>query len=573
MRVSDDVSLPSSPRSYASDISMPLITDSSIISDAATQNRYRLHPLGLTYKRCLLAMAFIGLFADYYLLTVIIPFLPSILSKSYSTFVVGALFASKPFVQIFANIMFPRAVTRYGSLRCCFASLIGLAFSTAAFAVAVVMFDQASYSSDSYSSFKPLLLGCMFAARTIQGAASALLMISCLDWISKVVPLQERGSSVGFALTGVAVGAFAGPPIGGYTCCFSYSVSLLLPFGVAVVMIFLCLVLLAVCFGIECKISPLPAADHGSNRCSVTSSDDFSPHKSSQGRFSAGWAINRDASRASTPDSSARDSPSVMSVHTAWDTTDGNSTVASVTTTSSSDLLLYKSKPSIILAVLIFIGNSIIGMLEPLYPIWLLNQGYSVGQGGLMFSSSTVGFVSGTWFAGYLCDRLGKFHWICISGLVIMVMGLLGLYLLPPLYSFWSIFPLFTLGLGFACINSSSVLIFTDIAQASYFFCITQTSHASLDLSLRLLVTVFAKSHVSLQRLSITNSGLAFGIQDMSTNAGMAVGAIVGTVIVAAIDFPMLSLLFGCVAFVAVPIAYLIFQSHYKPVRMIHFPR
>jgi uncharacterized membrane protein YfcA len=59
----------------------------------------------------------------------------------------------------------------------------------------------------------------------------------------------------------------------------------------------------------------------------------------------------------------------------------------------------------------------------------------------------------------------------------------------------------------------------------------------------------------------------------MSTNAGMAVGAIVGTAIVATIDFPMLSLLFGCVGFVAVPIAYLVFQSHYKPVRTIHYPR
>jgi MFS family permease len=468
MRVSDDVSLPSSPRSFASDISMPLINDSSSVSDASVQNRYRLHPLGVAYKRCLLAMSFIGLFADYYLLTVIIPFLPSILSKSYSTFVVGALFASKPFFQIFANIMFPRVVTRYGSLRCCFVSLIGLAFSTAAFAVSVVMFDQACNSGNDSSSLKPLLLGCMFAARTIQGAASSLLMISCLDWISKVVPLQERGSSVGFALTGVAVGAFAGPPIGGYTCCFSYSLSLLLPFGVAVVMILVCLVLLAVCFGIECRIAPPYGADH-SNRSSIASSGDFSPQKSSHGRISAGWAINRDVSGASTPDSHARDSPSVMSVHTAWDTTDGNSTVASVTTTTSSDLLLYKSKPSIILAALIFIGNAIIGMLEPLYPIWLLNQGYSVGQGGLMFSSSTVGFVSGTWFAGYLCDRLGKFHWICITGLMIMVIGLLSLYLLPPLYSFWSIFPLFTVGIGFACINSSSVLIFTDIAQARLF--------------------------------------------------------------------------------------------------------
>jgi MFS family permease len=260
-----------------------------------------------------------------------------------------------------------------------------------------------------------------------------------------------------------------------------------------------------------------------------------------------------------------------MSVHTAWDTTDGNSTVASVTTTSSSDLLLYKSKPSIILAVLIFIGNAIIGMLEPLYPIWLLNEGYSVGQGGLMFSSSTVGFVSGTWFAGYLCDRLGKLHWICISGLMIMVVGLLSLYLLPPLYTFWSIVPLFTLGLGFAFINSSSVLIFTDIAQASPLLHLPTVARCTLPVTFT--GHSFLKSHSSLQRLSIANTGLAFGIQDMSTNAGMAVGAIVGTAIVATIDFPMLSLLFGCVAFVAVPIAYLVFQSHYKPVRMIHFPR
>ena len=59
----------------------------------------------------------------------------------------------------------------------------------------------------------------------------------------------------------------------------------------------------------------------------------------------------------------------------------------------------------------------------------------------------------------------------------------------------------------------------------------------------------------------------------MSTNAGMAVGAIVGSAIVATIDFPMLALLFGCVAFVFVPIAHLVLQSHFKPVRMLNFPR
>jgi MFS family permease len=564
MRVSEDVSLPSSPRSYASDISMPLIYDNSTASDAAIQNRLKLHPLGIAYKRCLLCLSFLGLFADYYLLTVIIPFLPSIITKSYSASVVGALFASKPFVQIFANIIFPRTVTKFGALRCCFASLLGLALSTAVFAVSVVMFDQASSSENGSSDLKPLLLGCMFAARIFQGAASSLLMISCLEWISRVVPVQDRGASVGFALTGVAVGAFAGPPIGGYTCCFRYSMSLLLPFGVAVFVVLLCLVLLAVCFGLECKITP-SAADHCSNRSSVASSVDVPPHspaKSSHGRISAAWAINRDTSGASTPDSNARDSPSVLSVHTAWDTTDGNSTVASVTTTTSSDLLLYKSKPSIILAVLIFVGNAVIGMLEPLYPIWLLSQGYSISQSGLMFSASTIGFVSGTWLAGYLCDRLGKFHWICITGLIIMVIGLLSLFILPPRYSFWSIIPLFTLGIGFACINSSSVLIFTDIAQASIHFS-----------PFFVFCSSFCFTHTRLQRLSIANSGSAYGIQDMSTNAGMAVGALVGTAIMGTIDFPMLSLLFGCVAFVAVPIAYLVFQSHYKSVRSIHFPR
>ena len=100
MRVSDDVSLPSSPRSFASDISMPLITDSSSVSEAALQNRYRLHPLGVSYKRCLLAMAFIGLFADYYLLTVIIPFLPNIVSKSYSTFAVSYTHLTLPTKRI-----------------------------------------------------------------------------------------------------------------------------------------------------------------------------------------------------------------------------------------------------------------------------------------------------------------------------------------------------------------------------------------------------------------------------------------------------------------------------------------
>lgn len=479
MRVSDDMSLPSSPRSYASDISMPLMNDSGSVSDVVDANRFKFHPLGAAYRRCLLAMSFIGLFADYYLLTVIIPFVPDILAKSYSAFVVGALFASKPFSQIFANIVFPRAVTTFGCLRCCLAAQIGLALSTAAFAVSVVMFDQVSSPSNT-SSLKPLFLGCMFGSRVLQGAASSLLMISCLDWINKVVPVQDRGSSVGFALTGVAVGAFAGPPIGGYACCFSYSLSLLLPFGVAVVMIVVCLVLLAMCFLLECRIAP-PGTDRLSNRSSLASSGDVSPHspaKAAHGRVSASWAINRDAavSGNSTPNTNARDSPSVMSVHTAWDTTDGSSTVASVATTSSSDLLLYKSKPSIILAVLIFIGNAIIGMLEPLYPVWLNNQGYSGSQEGLMFSSSTVGFVAGTWLAGILCDRLGKFHWICVAGLMIMVIGLLALYLLPPSYSIWSIFPLFTLGIGFACINSSSVLIFTEIAQVSpkssfYFLC------------------------------------------------------------------------------------------------------
>ena len=57
----------------------------------------------------------------------------------------------------------------------------------------------------------------------------------------------------------------------------------------------------------------------------------------------------------------------------------------------------------------------------------------------------------------------------------------------------------------------------------------------------------------------------------MSTNAGMAIGAIAGSAIGAALDFPNLSLLFGCVGFVAVPIAYLVFQSHYKHVRSIQY--
>jgi hypothetical protein len=57
----------------------------------------------------------------------------------------------------------------------------------------------------------------------------------------------------------------------------------------------------------------------------------------------------------------------------------------------------------------------------------------------------------------------------------------------------------------------------------------------------------------------------------MSTNAGMAIGAIAGSAIGAALDFPNLSLLFGCVALGAAPVAYIVFQSHYKHVRSIQY--
>jgi len=140
-------------------------------------------------------------------------------------FKIGALFASKAFVQIVVNPFAGYLTERVGYKMPLYSGFCVLFFSTLVYAFA-----------DSY--------GLLLSARAVQGLGSSCILISSLAMLAAAYPDDdERGAAIGIAMGTTALGVLAGPPFGGL--CYSLA-GKGLPFFILAGFIFITFVLVVV---------------------------------------------------------------------------------------------------------------------------------------------------------------------------------------------------------------------------------------------------------------------------------------------------------------------------------------
>lgn len=251
-----------------------------------------------------------ALFCDYLLLTLCIPILPDLLKDQYSTFQIGLVFAAKPFFQFIANPFMGDVVVKVGPKQPLVIGCLILSFSTYFFAYG------ASLNNDLQAAY-----GVVMAARSIQGVASASIMSAGMTLLAQTHDATNRGEVMGMAMAGVAFGTLLGPPLGGI---LGYYINLWAPF------LIIASVLLLLC-----------------------------------GRLYYLFVQKKDINSISLHDQLI----SMQETTASKDAGDGLGQQEDTDNTGLTALLLI---PQIFfVGCLAIIGNSAIGMLEPLIPIWL----------------------------------------------------------------------------------------------------------------------------------------------------------------------------------------------------------
>lgn len=179
-------------------------------------SRYTLTDQPSTINSNVISIVGLALFCDYLLLTLCVPILPALFGDSYSALAIGLVFASKPFFQFLANPYAGHIVGKYGPYRPLLIGVIILSISTLLFAFGV-------------SSSVPLssAYGIVLVARSVQGLASASTMSAGMTLCAVTHNEDIRGTALGMAMLGVALGTLMGPPLGGV---LGYFVSYWFPF-------------------------------------------------------------------------------------------------------------------------------------------------------------------------------------------------------------------------------------------------------------------------------------------------------------------------------------------------------
>ena len=141
-----------------------------------------------------IAVAWMSLFSDYLLMTLIIPLFPMLGASEMAT---GMLFASKACMQIIAAPLFSTIIDKWG-LKLLFAGLIVDAVSNLSFAFSM-----------NYHVW--------LFARIMQGIASAAVIPASLGHIQRMYNHDEelRADAFGTVTTGILAGVMIGPPMGG----------------------------------------------------------------------------------------------------------------------------------------------------------------------------------------------------------------------------------------------------------------------------------------------------------------------------------------------------------------------
>ncbi|GAA3640591.1 hypothetical protein GCM10022223_69780 [Kineosporia mesophila] len=150
------------------------------------------------YRGAAIAVVCVALFVDmlvYGLAIPVLPLLPAL--KDAGSTGTGILFASYAASLLLITPFAGRLVDRHGPRTPLLLGLIGLGAATLLFAVG--------------GPYPLLLLGRLF-----QGAAAGLSWVAGLSLIALVTPLADRARWMGLAMSMVALGVLAGPPLGGF---------------------------------------------------------------------------------------------------------------------------------------------------------------------------------------------------------------------------------------------------------------------------------------------------------------------------------------------------------------------
>jgi MFS family permease len=144
-----------------------------------------------------------ALFNDMLQLTMLLPIIHTLISsppplgvKSNKEVALGVFFASKDICQMLFAPVAGVLTSKTSAHTALISSTIGLGLATFVFAEATTFWQ-------------------LLVARGTQGAASAAVMCGGLSLIAETHPQNIRGSAIGLAQTGLALGLLCGPLIGG----------------------------------------------------------------------------------------------------------------------------------------------------------------------------------------------------------------------------------------------------------------------------------------------------------------------------------------------------------------------
>ena len=280
------------------------------------------------------------------------------------------------------------------------------------------------------------------------GVASASTMSAGMTLSALTHHESNRGTAMGIAMLGVALGTLSGPPIGGIMGNF-------LPLWTPYVVVGALLLCNAA--------AQLYVLHRPSSSIPVYVKEESEPSRASRAdRISQAHRMTKFSERATDLATvTYNDRPTERPTEAPTASTVGE--VVSVLT------LLKNSQILFIVAVAVT-GNSCIGMIEPLIPLYLRNTfNQSILQQGLIFATATGSYLVFTPIAGVVSDTYPKWGCLCI-GLVALAFGF-G-FLLAATGIFRVCVSLFFIGGGMSFIDTPSLPLLSEVIEVSLYCCL-----------------------------------------------------------------------------------------------------
>ena len=325
----------------------------------------------------------LALFCDYLLLTLCVPILPNLLGESFNPFLISLVFASKPAFQFIANPFMGSIVDKHGPKQPLLLGVLVLALSTFLFAYGASLRNL------------DIAYAILISARSVQGIASATTMSAGMTMLALTHPESIRGTAMGAAMVGVALGTLIGPPIGGILSHFTnYWVPFVIVGCVLVLNLLLQLVVLSDIFSFL-----------GCNTVHYIDEEEQKEFRSASIDPTTTYDSNEHSISLAVPIDSQQQH--------AW-----------CGCNQYQLILMIRDQHIGLVALVSVAGNATIGMIEPLVPIYLRNQfNENVLYQGLIFACATFSYLLFTPIAGTLSDQYEKRKCLCF-GIFVTAVGL-----------------------------------------------------------------------------------------------------------------------------------------------------